>query len=111
MRLIDADELLVQMMGMNDGWFDPKPAYNYESLVCQQPTIDAAPVKHGRWIENKYGYITCSVCDGFPLEAMTGSLITMLYEPYESEYCPHCGAKMDLKEQKKKQNEITKVVV
>ena len=98
MRLIDADELLVQMMRMKDGWFDPRPAYDCESLVRQQPTIDAAPVKHGRWVENKYGYITCSNCDGFPLEAMTGSLITIHYEPYESEYCPYCGAKMDLKE-------------
>lgn len=67
------------------------------SIIEELPTIDS-PVKHGRWVENKYGYITCSVCDGFPLEAMTGSLITMHFEPYESEYCPHCGAKMDLEE-------------
>ena len=95
MRPIDAETLLKETI------LNPlHPPYITKHDVESMPTIDL-PVKHGRWKENKYGYITCSVCDGFPLEAMTGSLITMLYEPYESEYCPHCGAKMDLKEQKK----------
>ena len=94
MRLIDADELLVQMIGMNDGWFDPRPAYDCESLVRQQPTIDAAPVVHGRWEEpesestrllDKRVYAQCSVCK------------KESYFGWTDKYCRDCGAKMDLK--------------
>ena len=97
MRLIDADALKALIIRRRK---EAKTLTGIDMVMVidDAPTVDAVPVKHGRWAENKYGYITCSVCDGFPLEAMTGSLITMLYEPYESEYCPHCGAKMDLKE-------------
>lgn len=102
MRLIDADafdnELRIQQAKYDiDG---NQIGYKlFEAMridLSHRPTIDAAPVVHGKWVENKYGYMTCSNCDSCPLEARTGSLITMHYEPYESEYCPHCGAKMDL---------------
>lgn len=50
------------------------------------PTADVAPVRHGRWIpfhSEAAGAIQyCSVCEiGFP---------------EKTDYCPHCGAKMDL---------------
>ena len=67
----------------------------FENHLNNAPTVASVPVVHGRWMKNKYGYITCSNCNCFPLETMTGSLMTMHYEPCESEYCPHCGAKMD----------------
>lgn len=68
-----------------------------KALISVMPTVDAAPVKHGRWIE-KEGfdgdyYYTCSICqcdwttiDGTPTEN-------------NMRYCPECGAKMDLEEQ------------
>lgn len=40
----------------------------------------AAPVKHGRWLNNTNGTFTCSVCGK---RASRGN------------YCPNCGAKMD----------------
>lgn len=50
------------------------------------PTID--PVKHGKWIwqdspvfGNPYGSYMCPLCQN-----------TM---PHKTNYCPHCGAKMD----------------
>jgi len=106
MRLIDGDKLVSIFAQRKEVWRGNGVLPSNESLMWiaamditkNVPTVDAAPVKHGRWVENKYGYITCSICDSFPLETMTGSLITMHYEPYESEYCPHCGAKMDLEE-------------
>lgn len=58
--------------------------------VKKAPTIDAVPVRHGRWVErwvdNKHriGDMECSVC-GAP----------MLDCPSYSLYCPWCGAKMD----------------
>lgn len=48
------------------------------------PTIDAVPVKHGKWINGK-----CDQCEG---HAPFWSMATTYYR---SAYCPHCGAKMD----------------
>ena len=50
------------------------------------PAVDAAPVVHGRWIDNSIPESMlsgCSVC-GFSCGA------------YTFNYCPNCGAKMDL---------------
>ena len=62
-------------------------------LIADAPTIDAAPVKHGRWIPVMNGIdddtnpaFDCSECD------------TMCRKQYN--YCPKCGATMDLEEQK-----------
>ena len=97
MRLIDADELLAQMIGMNDGWFDPRPAYDHESLIKIQPTINAAPVKHGRWIKGGYACgeneYKCSACG--ETEWRTGCA--------RMKYCMCCGARMDLEEQDAKE--------
>ena len=52
------------------------------------PTIEAEPVRHGRWerkrhklFGNSYDYV-CSACG-------------CDYALAEYNYCPHCGAKMD----------------
>lgn len=62
------------------------------------PTVDAEPVRHGRWIycEDDSGQdgIVCSLC---------GHFVPWYYDYYESSddlikdniKCPHCGAKMD----------------
>lgn len=54
--------------------------------VADAPTIDAEPVKHGKWIdpaaEDCY---RCSVCEEYTLMEMP----RLLYH-----YCPHCGADM-----------------
>ena len=90
MRLIDADALMDNI--------SKKPslnlfihAKNIEAAIDETPTIDAEPVRHGRWM-NK-GYITtaygsidtgdCSVCGA----------VDVPIEPYDS-HCPNCGAKM-----------------
>ena len=40
MRLIDADALLYEMIGIHDGWFKPpRKVLDYEDLVKSQPTI------------------------------------------------------------------------
>ena len=41
MRLIDADALLYEMIGIHDGWFKPpRKVRDYEDLVKSQPTIN-----------------------------------------------------------------------
>ena len=63
-----------------------------ESL--EAPTIDAVPVKHGRWEQccNLMGeYFKCSECE------YKAEVPTCMGEPIFT-YCPNCGAKMDLKD-------------
>ena len=55
-----------------------------------QPTVDAVPVVHGYW-DDSFDGITpfCSACH-------------MSHRGFDRtpNYCPHCGAKMDLEETK-----------
>ena len=54
------------------------------------PTVDVAPVVHGRWETNsdRPDSLICSVCKcGFDM---------WKHDPHN--YCPNCGAKMDEKE-------------
>lgn len=56
------------------------------------PTADVAPVAHGYWIESDHGSYLCSVC---------GEDWTLNYgTPDENNmnYCPQCGAIMDLQQ-------------
>ena len=83
---IDKQAFIDYMMGTSR-YFTVK--YDIESF----PNADVAPVRHGRWISvpHKLARI-CSVCNRD--------------EPYKFadidadvyDYCPHCGAKMDEKE-------------
>ena len=84
MRLIDADALMDE--ANSDG------AYGYVDAkqISEAPTVDAIPVVHGKWIDVRekrlFGdhYFLCSNC-----KSRNGSMI-----PFN--YCPNCGAKMDL---------------
>lgn len=56
------------------------------------PAADVAPVRHGRWIDNKVAfYLGCSEC-GCYLEY---AVDTFLDNDDHYHYCPNCGAKMD----------------
>ena len=64
------------------------------NIVQRTPAADVAPVRHGRWLGwGKSGtptyenYGTCSVC-GEDAE---------IYTEHRN-YCPNCGAKMDLED-------------
>ena len=97
MRLIDANALKDRIrQEPTDGM------YTAEILeaIDEVPTVDAAPVTHGRWIDKTVwwgglGHIRaqCSVCgtvyDGKPGSRGDGK---------GGKFCEECGAKMDLKE-------------
>ena len=82
MRLIDADALL---KGKQDH------TYISTHEIWNAPTVDAEPIKHGRWckIDTRHTYKEweCSEC-GF-------------HKRNKSHYCPNCGAKMDESEVEK----------
>lgn len=54
-------------------------------ILKQLPTVDAAPVVHGRWVsipdKPEWDQKMCSVCGD--------------YFCCRGNYCPNCGAKMD----------------
>lgn len=84
MRLIDADKLKERIGNtvLGDFWF--------QSIVDQQETVDAEPVRHGRWVNRpaykgaEFSIYTCSECG----------------EPwwFTMKYCGNCGAKLDMEE-------------
>lgn len=55
-------------------------------VIDSVPTIDAEPVRHGRWEDIK-GAIRCSECQNTPLYDYHGRLVL-------ADRCHVCGAKM-----------------
>lgn len=96
MRLIDADALKESLKELKaegnnrryvQGLQDAIDDY-FPQIIDDEPTIDAEPVKHGRWIEtNDDKKKRCSECDVIHLIAQ--------YPHGNANYCPNCGAKMD----------------
>ena len=84
MRIIDADEL----KALRELYIQGKLQFveNEYDLIDKCPTIDAEPVRHGRWVPTRpYMHSTkCTVC---------GNIWDL-----ETPRCPSCGAKMDLEE-------------
>lgn len=68
--------------------------------VKNLPTVDAEPVRHGRWYKpiggmmppEHHGRHRCSVCNQLAYYERPG-------REGLSDYCPNCGARMDLEEE------------
>jgi hypothetical protein len=86
MELIDRAELglgpakpeLFDKPGYADGW------NSAISLINKAPTVDAAPVVHGRWINVDGRQHKCSRCH-----------TVRRTDVARDHYCPNCGAMMD----------------
>lgn len=96
MRLIDADMIIAKLETVEQnnelsateanrlGWL--------KEMFQMTPTIEAEPVRHGRWIEDRlvttnggtYGVRRCSLCEAYYQDV-----------GYGWDYCPECGARMD----------------
>lgn len=63
----------------------PKPASisSLTDAINRTPAADVEPVRHGRWKRYGRNLGECSNC---------GEIVNIRYN-----YCPNCGAKMDLK--------------
>lgn len=75
------DDLISREWVLKRMVFEP----DYE-VVLMAPKVDAAPVRHGRWIYHNAIPATCSVC---------GFSCGMYDDDSSDRYCSHCGAKMD----------------
>ena len=87
MRLIDADALIAEYCEgckmLEECKTDPICATLM--WIVEAPTIEAEPVRHGRWIHDINNLYGCSEC--MEREAMSPKKL--------KNYCPNCGAKMD----------------
>lgn len=88
MRPIDADALPIK--------FDGHTVSVWKIDLENAPTLDVAPVIHGRWLETDHGD-ACSVC-GHGLVAHFANADIHIQLSH-CNYCLNCGAKMDLEEQ------------
>lgn len=84
MRLIDADALMEDIRKNSASYFADDFAHEW---VDKQPTVDVELVKHEKWIRDEFG-ARCSGCGLY-------SYRDKFDKPWESPYCPICGAKMD----------------
>ena len=107
MRLIDADRALEIVRDQGIAHPNAYHLTNYATLILREaPTIEAEPLRHGRWViekrhtvsrnpyidDNYFASATCSECD-FCIHAETKSF--GYPDLNTTNYCPNCGARMD----------------
>ena len=102
MRLIDADAMLVRLEEWNTSDSTDKALYNFTlHRILEQPTIEPQPQRTGRWIPLQlsiaYPPYQCSCCFGNAPMVMvgTGRLKKGHLEALLTDFCPHCGARME----------------
>ena len=60
-------------------------------LIDDMPAVDVQPIRHGRWeLTNNPSFRKCSECGAWWSSDITDNCFT--------NYCPKCGARMDLKD-------------
>lgn len=103
MRIIDADALIESI---KHGLWDWETINGIESRtvleqtiqdIKNEPTIDAEPVRHGKWDDKRVAfYRKCSECGATIKNTL--SHVFLDYDIRDLHYCPNCGCKMDLDE-------------
>ena len=97
MRPIDADRALEIVRDQGIAHPNAYHLTNYATLILREaPTIDVAPVRHGRWIsltDCSNAGVYCSVCHKKVYKE--DYAICNRKNKLRSDYCPNCGAKMD----------------
>ncbi len=84
--LIDRQELISWLS--KDPLFPEVESFGLTDVIKSRPSVDAEPVRHGRW-EDKYGDGDwhCSVCGAIVEKDEQGR--------HNWNRCYHCGAKME----------------
>lgn len=83
---IDRVKILHKIGKLSTAWEYGQAVKEIYAMVEAEPVVYVAPVVHAKWVICSDGYYPyCSNCSEEP----KGGL---------SSFCPHCGAKMDLKD-------------
>ena len=93
MRLIEADKQEIIIEELENICMNNEYVLELLAELKNQPTVDAEPVRHGKWIETEDNITfdtmyKCSEC-GEEFMLIDGTPTQNLYN-----YCPNCGAKM-----------------
>ena len=82
---------------MSDEPCEPGECWVYD-VIAQTGSVDAVEVVHGRWLyDSGSGKHFCSACDEFALSFRKDRwAVGELYETFLTDYCPYCGARLDL---------------
>lgn len=84
MRLVDADDLERKSVWLGRNGIELKAVT--VAAIRMAPTIEAAPVVHGRWLKASHPMnAQCDQCGKFAANFAKEHL----------PYCPYCGTKMD----------------
>lgn len=89
MRLINLSEVINEIERFK-GYLDEDMILRIKIAINKLPTIDAEPIRHGKWLMNDAYGTYCSECGSASFE-ITGSQ----YSKMKTRYCWHCGARMD----------------
>lgn len=103
MKLVNLSKVINEIERFK-GYLDEDMILRIKIAINRLPTIEAEPVKHGRWIEceseNGIHFHKCSECGKRDMYQGTftdwGGRGFSFY--FKRKYCPHCGCKMDLDE-------------
>ena len=88
MQLIDRHALLKNVYDNPPEKARMAHAEWYRKCIYEAPTIEAEPVRHGRWnYRHEDDWCYCTAC-GTDAEGSDGECL-------ETDFCPHCGARMD----------------
>jgi hypothetical protein len=91
-RLINAYDIDYASYIRNEN-YTVRECLQAEKIIKQQPTMDAEPVRHGKWIFGStlgHSWMKCSEC------CVSQDGQTLCFS-----YCPNCGAKMDGKREER----------
>ena len=97
-RYIDADALIEKYIVVIRKDADEKLKTEIAVLlkdIEEQPTIDAEPVRHGKWADDAMGVLRCSECNAQAPWRFVGRGYNEVDYRWKSDYCPNCGARMD----------------
>ena len=61
-------------------------------IIEKMPTVDAEPVRHGKWKNDCMGVLRCSECN---TQAPWKYGKDYIDYRWKANYCPNCGARMD----------------
>ena len=88
MRLIDADALVYSRVRIahEDGTIGGYNAVVMSSEIKHAPTIEAEPVRHGKW-----RFVNCAT----GLRCQCSECLHWVDSGADKNYCSYCGARMD----------------
>ena len=99
-RLIDADAIpfrdeLKRLSVLDHDKYITAETLEY--MLEHAPTVEAVPVKHGRWIPtHESGMFSHPYSITYVCSECGNKIYTLMGMPQVTEYCSKCGAKMDI---------------